>query len=856
MSGTRRVRARWVAAIALPAALVGSALVASSASAGPGDVIQNPGSATLTANGGGFLNLAGKAFSLPSTATPVACNNGVNDDVAVDDPTKQQDTNIDFDGGASHGVVPATPVDAQCNAGVPAATNPASADDSEVKGGFQARDYIKLSGSIDKDGNISIPQAGITFPKLYVYAAAAAGVIDVIPAPTSAATGTLNPATGKSNLHVNWQLEVVQSFFKIDCASQISMDTSSDPADPANSGTIPVAPVAYNTTTGAVTVSSNTFAVGAMTPVGAVTRTTGATTAASTTFTDSSGPFVAGDVGRAVTIPGAGAGGATLVTTIKTFTNATTVVLTAAAGTTVNPATWTLANSSQALCDTVAGSFGVPATSGLNAIQLSVNSSTVFTPGAAVAVADAGSTGFNTPLVVAAPGVLANDKGTGLAVTGNTTATHGTVSIAGDGSYTYTPTSGYSGADSFGYTITDSLGRTSSATVSLTVGGPSAPVANDDNAGSTPFNTPLVLPAPGVLGNDTGAAITVTANTSPAHGAVTVNADGSFTYTPTTGYAGPDSFGYTITDSAAQTASATVTLTVSQPAAPVANDDAAGSTPFNTPLVAPAPGVLGNDTGTGISVTANTNPAHGSVTVGGDGSYTYTPTAGYSGPDSFGYTITDGFARTASATVSLSVSPAAAVPGIGGTVTDATSSNPLAGITVTLMKANPSWVIQGTTTTDASGTYQFTGVPDGNYQVRFFDGTGAHQRTWYHDKLTYKSGDVLTIASASDVVTADQALAAAPAGRITGRAQTTTAGIPGIQVSLYTATDGFFATTVTGADGYYLFQGVPDGDYYVQFVDGSHHYLSQWYSYKLLFFNANKITISGGNTFPASALLG
>ncbi len=854
-TGTRRVRARWVAAIALPAALVGTALVANPASAGAGDVIQNPGSATLVANGGGLLNLAGKNTTLPSTATPAACNNGTNDDTAVDDPLKQQDTNIDFDGGASHGVVPATPIDAQCNAG---GGFTAAQDDSEIQAGNQARAYITATGSVDKDGNFTVPAASLVFPKQYVYASAANGVITVVPAATSAATGTIDPATGVANLHVNWQLEVQQSFFKIDCAAQISMDLSSDPTNPTNAGSIPMAPVAYNTSNGSVTISSNTFAIGAMAPVGVVTHAGAATmTSGSAVLTDSSASFKAADVGRSVTVLGAGPGGTNLTANVKTFASASSVTLATAAGTSVSGATYTIADSSAALCVTIDSSFGTPAASGASAVQLAFTSSTVFTPGAAVAVADSvGTTPFETPLVVGAPGVLANDKGTGLSVTGHTTPGHGSVSTAGDGSFTYTPASGYNGSDSFDYTITDSLSRTSTATVSLSVGAPSAPVANDDAVGSTPFNTPLIVSAPGVLGNDTGVAITVTGNTSPAHGLVTVNADGSFTYSPNAGYTGADSFGYTITDGASQTASATVTLDVALPAAPTATDDTLGSTPFNTDLVGTAPGVLGNDSGSGITVTGNTTPAHGSVTVNADGSYTYSPTAGYSGPDSFGYTITDGFARTASATASLTVSAAAAVPGIGGTVTDATSTNPLSGVTVTLMKANPAWVIQGTTTTDGTGHYQFAGVPDGNYQVRFFDGTGAHQRTWYHDKQTYKTGDVLTIASASDVVTADQALVAAPAGKVTGRAQTTTAGLPGIKVSLYLVGSGFYATTITGAGGYYQFNGVPDGNYNVQFVDPSHAHISQWYNYKLLGFNADVLTVSGGATARASALMG
>ncbi len=112
---------------------------------------------------------------------------------------------------------------------------------------------------------VTVPVAGISFPKFYVFASAANGVIDVVPAATAVATGTVNPATGKATFHVSWKLEVIQSFFKIDCASSISMDLSSDPTDPANAGPIGVAPVPYNASTGTVTVSGNMFALGAET---------------------------------------------------------------------------------------------------------------------------------------------------------------------------------------------------------------------------------------------------------------------------------------------------------------------------------------------------------------------------------------------------------------------------------------------------------------------------------------------------------------------------------------------------------------------------------------------------------------
>jgi uncharacterized repeat protein (TIGR01451 family) len=83
-----------------------------------------------------------------------------------------------------------------------------------------------------------------------------------------------------------------------------------------------------------------------------------------------------------------------------------------------------------------------------------------------------------------------------------------------------------------------------------------------------------------------------------------------------------------------------------------------GTTLEDVPLIVPAPGVLANDAEPNtfnIAVISYTQPSHGSVTMGSDGSYTYNPTANYNGPDSFTYTMTNGNARASSATVNLTV---------------------------------------------------------------------------------------------------------------------------------------------------------------------------------------------------------
>lgn len=92
---------------------------------------------------------------------------------------------------------------------------------------------------------------------------------------------------------------------------------------------------------------------------------------------------------------------------------------------------------------------------------------------------DSASTAFQSPLSVAAPGVLSNDSGTGLSVSAWTQPSHGSVSVAPSGAYTYMPASGFSGVDSFTYTARDSAGSTGTATVTINVAGPAVTLARD-----------------------------------------------------------------------------------------------------------------------------------------------------------------------------------------------------------------------------------------------------------------------------------------------------------------------------------------------------------------------------------------
>ena len=141
---------------------------------------------------------------------------------------------------------------------------------------------------------------------------------------------------------------------------------------------------------------------------------------------------------------------------------------------------------------------------------------------------------------------------------------HGTLSGAAP-TVTYTPAANYNGPDSFTYKANDGALDSNVATVTITVTAVNdAPVAVNDSY-STNEDTPLTIAAPGVLANDTdvdSATLTAVAGQRPGHGTLTLNADGSFTYTPAANFNGSDSFTYKANDGSLDSNTATVTITI------------------------------------------------------------------------------------------------------------------------------------------------------------------------------------------------------------------------------------------------------------------------------------------------------
>ena len=227
-----------------------------------------------------------------------------------------------------------------------------------------------------------------------------------------------------------------------------------------------------------------------------------------------------------------------------------------------------------------------------------------------------------------------------------------------DGTYTYTPDPGFSGTDTFTYQLCSIICVTATETI---VVGPNAV----DYAYTTPFGTALTTGD--VATADTYPAGAGFAQTSdPAHGTVTWNGDGTYTYTPDPGFTGSDAFTFTVDDGTSVSSSAIVTISVMAPADLPCQDatrtiDAGTSLSVATwlaavPVLCTAPG--------GAVVTVDGTPTAGSGSI--DGAGAYTPPSGFLGTDlvTVGVVAGGGAAR-GTATLAVSVVDPAAPTGAG-----------------------------------------------------------------------------------------------------------------------------------------------------------------------------------------------
>lgn len=143
--------------------------------------------------------------------------------------------------------------------------------------------------------------------------------------------------------------------------------------------------------------------------------------------------------------------------------------------------------------------------------------------------------------------------------------THGQLSSAPDGRFTYTPDPGFFGTDTFTYRVDDGLIDSNDATVQITVNEVNLPPLANNDAYATPQDTVLNVAAPGILGNDSdpeGHQLSVLLLTQPTNGHRVPAAGGSFTYDPNPCFTGTDRFTCLVTDGEKDSAPATVSIQV------------------------------------------------------------------------------------------------------------------------------------------------------------------------------------------------------------------------------------------------------------------------------------------------------
>jgi len=337
-----------------------------------------------------------------------------------------------------------------------------------------------------------------------------------------------------------------------------------------------------------------------------------------------------------------------------------------------------------------------------------------------------------TLTITANSGVLANDSDPNndvLTATVLIEPAAGTLVMAADGSFVYSPDDNFAGSDTFRYEVSDPDGETANATVTIDVRPVNdAPEAVADSYIATENGVLTIDASAGLLANDSDVeqnSLSAFLSLPPSNGTATVESDGSFVYTPDSGFVGTDSFEYTADDGSDLSASTTVTVTVE----PLVPTDEAYEVAEDTMLtVSIAEGVLANDSSTGpLTASLVDTPSSGTVALSPDGSFTYEPAADFNGSVTFTYDVIDDQSMTqTTSTTTITVLPVNDSPvGVAdgyqvnedGTLTVSVANGVLSndsdidGDSLTVALDDPA--MSGTVALNTDGSFVYT--PNANY---------------------------------------------------------------------------------------------------------------------------------------------
>ncbi|AEN92086.1 Conserved repeat protein (plasmid) [Priestia megaterium WSH-002] len=259
---------------------------------------------------------------------------------------------------------------------------------------------------------------------------------------------------------------------------------------------------------------------------------------------------------------------------------------------------------------------------------------------------------FNTP--VSGQVSATNLSGNQLFYTLTSNPNSGSVIVNPDGTFIYTPNTGFFGTDQFQVLVSDVLGNTAVATISVVTQGPieQAPIVANQALSTTeqqPVTGSIVAIDP------QGEALTYTLLGGPVNGILILNPDGTFTYTPNPGFVGTDSFTVSVQNETGLNAATTVQITVTQ----LANQIVASNTIVRTVEGQSVNGELSvrDQLNRPLTYTLNNLPAYGTVILNPDGTFVYTPTPGVSGTDQFDVLVQNDQGDQAIASVSIIIDP-------------------------------------------------------------------------------------------------------------------------------------------------------------------------------------------------------
>ena len=299
-----------------------------------------------------------------------------------------------------------------------------------------------------------------------------------------------------------------------------------------------------------------------------------------------------------------------------------------------------------------------PPTLVVSAFETASNNVATQPCGRPVARNDSYETSEDTPLNIAAPGVLANDTDATAAtlVSGPSHAAVEGFSLNANGSFNYAPVANFNGADTFTYKATNANGTSNVATVTITVLAVNDAPAAAGQSVTTAEDTPLLItlsasdvdstaltfiiqsgPTNGTLSSISGTTCTTVTNGTGTPGATCT---ANVTYAPATNYSGGDLFTFRVNDGTANSTEATVTITV---------------TPVNDAPVLTVPAPLTVNEGSPISFSVAATDVDGpsltfsvsnlpsGATLAPDGTtalFTWTPSSAQGGPNPYTIQIT------------------------------------------------------------------------------------------------------------------------------------------------------------------------------------------------------------------------